>query len=71
MVDIGRWIYRSRRLAGLSQRQLETSSGVDQTIISKLENGRLRTLRLIRLAAIVGALAERDRERLGTTRDER
>jgi transcriptional regulator with XRE-family HTH domain len=41
---------------GYSQRQLERLSGVDQTTISRLENGRLRSLRLVRLAALFEAL---------------
>ena len=51
------FIIRSARLRlGYSQRQLERLSGVDQTTISRLENGRLRSLRLVRLAALFEAL---------------
>jgi transcriptional regulator with XRE-family HTH domain len=50
-------VVRTARLRlGYSQRQLERLSGVDQTTISRLENGRLTSLRLVRLAAIFVAL---------------
>ena len=50
-------IIRTARLRmGYTQRQLERLSGVDQTTISRLENGRLRSLRLVRLAAIFQVL---------------
>jgi transcriptional regulator with XRE-family HTH domain len=42
---------------GYTQRHLERLSGVDQTTISRLENGRLTSLRLVRLAAIFLALS--------------
>jgi transcriptional regulator with XRE-family HTH domain len=41
-----------RRQAGLSQRALETLTGLDQTTICKLERGRLPGLRLHHLARI-------------------
>jgi DNA-binding XRE family transcriptional regulator len=53
---IGESLRRARHRAGLSQRQLEEMSGVDQSTISKLENGRLVSLRLVRLAALVNGL---------------
>lgn len=53
---IGRWIFEARRRAGLTQKQLERMSGVDQTTISRLERGRLAGLRLYRLAAIISCL---------------
>jgi hypothetical protein len=53
---IGQLVRRRRRLLGLSQRQLERLSGVDQTVISRLENGRLGGLRWSRFARLVGAL---------------
>ena len=40
----------------MSQRYLEQLSGVDQTIISRLENGKLYGLRWSRFARIVEAL---------------
>jgi predicted transcriptional regulator len=42
----------------MTQQHLENVSGVDQTIISRLENGRLLSIRFVRLAAIVGALRD-------------
>jgi len=53
---IGRWIFEARRRAGLTQKQLESMSGVDQTTISRLERGCLAGLRLYRLAAIISVL---------------
>ena len=48
---------RSRRLRlRISQRQLEAMCGVDQTVISRLENGRLASLRWSRFADLVDAL---------------
>ena len=49
--------------AHLTQRQLESISGVDQTTISRLENGRLfgmRWTRFARLVHVLGGLAEAD-----------
>ena len=53
---IGESFRQARHRAGLSQRHLERLSGVDQTTISKLENGRLASLRPVRLASIVDAI---------------
>jgi transcriptional regulator with XRE-family HTH domain len=53
---IGEAIRSGRRDRRWTQFALERASGVDQTVISRLENGRLTSLRLIRLAAIFAAL---------------
>ncbi len=53
---IGRSLRRGRHDLGWTQHQLEQVSGVDQTIISRLENGRLESLKLRKLAAIARAL---------------
>jgi hypothetical protein len=53
---IGRLARRRRERLGLSQRQLELLCGVDQTVISRLENGRLGGLRWSRFAELVDAL---------------
>ena len=48
---------RAARLGrGWSQRGLERASGVDQTTISRLENGQLRSLRLPRIGDLMAAL---------------
>ena len=60
LVLLGRLIKLRRGQRGLSQRQLETLSGVDQTIISRLENGKLYGLRWARFARIVEALGGLD-----------
>jgi transcriptional regulator with XRE-family HTH domain len=57
---LGRVVKLRRGQRGLSQRQLETLSGVDQTIISRLENGKLYGLRWARFARIVEALGGLD-----------
>jgi DNA-binding Xre family transcriptional regulator len=53
---LGAQVKRARYARGWTQRRLEEVSGVDQTTISRLENGRLINLRLVRLAALAGAL---------------
>jgi transcriptional regulator with XRE-family HTH domain len=53
---IGEQVRGTRRDRRWTQFALERASGVDQTVISRLENGRLTSLRLIRLAAIFAAL---------------
>jgi transcriptional regulator with XRE-family HTH domain len=55
-VLIGRLVLRRRQRLGLSQRHLERLCGVDQTVISRLENGRLGGLRWSRFAQLVAAL---------------
>jgi transcriptional regulator with XRE-family HTH domain len=53
---LGALVRGARRDRRWTQFALERASGVDQTVISRLENGRLTSLRLIRLAAIFAAL---------------
>ena len=53
---IGRLFQRRRHRLGMSQRTLELVSGVDQSVISRLETGRLRGIRWSRLAKVVAAL---------------
>jgi hypothetical protein len=55
-VLIGRLVRRRRTRVSITQRQLEHLSGVDQTVISRLENGRLGGLRWSRFARLVDAL---------------
>ena len=47
---------RRRLLAGLTQRELERLTHVDQTVISRLENGRQYGLRWSRFAILVATL---------------
>jgi predicted transcriptional regulator len=56
LLELGRWVKHARRTKGMTQQHLENITGVDQSVISRLENGRLTSLRLHRLAALVGAL---------------
>lgn len=53
---IGGAVRGRRRRLGISQRQLELLSGVDQTVISRLECGRLTGLRWSRFARLVEAV---------------
>ena len=57
--DLGTALKRARLGQGWSQRGLERRSGVDQTTISRLENGRLVNFSLQRLASLIQALRGR------------
>src|SRR3954449_4158988 len=52
----GETLRRRRRWLGWTQRQLEAYSGIDQTVISRLENGKQYGLRWARLADLIDAL---------------
>jgi transcriptional regulator with XRE-family HTH domain len=53
---LGVQLRRARLGNGWSQRRLERASGIDQTTISRLENGRLASLRLTKVARLMQAL---------------
>jgi transcriptional regulator with XRE-family HTH domain len=53
---IARAVRRQRLAHGLSQRQVGWRAGVNQSTISRLETGRLRTMRMVTLARIIGVL---------------
>src|SRR5689334_22157613 len=53
---VGRTIRRKRQWLGLSQRQLEGLSGIDQTVISRIETGKQYGIRWFRFARLVDAL---------------
>ena len=53
---IGAGVRGARLSAGLSQRQLAWRCGLHQSIISRLETGRLRGMRFRTLARILGAV---------------
>lgn len=55
-VLIGRMVRQRREAIGISQRRLEQLCSVDQTVISRLENGRLGGLKWSRFARLVDAL---------------
>lgn len=55
---IGESVREARRRAGLSQRHLGNLCGLDQSTISRVENGKLANLRWWRFAALVGALGD-------------
>jgi len=50
LVELGADLRRRRTEAMLTQRQLEELTHVDQTTISRIENGHISTLRLHRYA---------------------
>jgi transcriptional regulator with XRE-family HTH domain len=56
----GETLRRRRRWLGWTQRQLEAYSGIDQTVISRLENGKQYGLRWARLADLIDALGGLD-----------
>jgi transcriptional regulator with XRE-family HTH domain len=53
---IGQGIKRGRLDQGLSQRQLAFRVGLNQSTISRLETGHLRTMGMVTLARIIGVL---------------
>ena len=53
---IGAMLKRRRLLAHLTQREVEKLTGIDQTVISRLENGRQYGLRWSRFAILVARL---------------
>ena len=53
---IGAQIRRKRHWLGWTQRRLEAYSGIDQTVISRIENGKQYGLRWVRFARLVDAL---------------
>jgi len=53
---LGAAVKRRRMAIRWSQRDLEMASGVDQTVISRLENGILPGIRFSRFARLVAAM---------------
>jgi len=56
MSVLGELVRRARRAAGLSQRRLAQLCMLNQSTISRLENGLLRHLRFTTLARLLGIL---------------
>jgi transcriptional regulator with XRE-family HTH domain len=57
---IGGMVKRRRERLGLSQRRLAMVVGCDQSVISRLENGKITSMRYRRFAIIVGILGGLD-----------
>jgi transcriptional regulator with XRE-family HTH domain len=57
---IGVMVRRRRVFVGWTQRRLEVYSGIDQTVISRIENGKQYGLRWSRFAQLVEALGGLD-----------
>ena len=53
---LGRLFKDARYVVGMTQRQLERATDIDQTTISRLENGRLTNMRLWKLGRIARVL---------------
>ena len=53
---LGRLFKDARYVVGMTQRQLERATDIDQTTISRLENGRLTNMRLWKLGRIAVVL---------------
>jgi transcriptional regulator with XRE-family HTH domain len=49
-------VKRGRLNSGLSQRQLAYRVGLNQSTISRLESGRLRNMRMVTLARVIGVV---------------
>ena len=60
MAMLGRAVRRARHRNGWTQRELEARTGIDQSTISKFENGRRLGLRFSRFAMIVAVLGGLD-----------
>ena len=56
MIALGRAVERARASQGISQEVLESRCGIDQSIISRFENGLAPGLRLDRVAHILAWL---------------
>jgi DNA-binding XRE family transcriptional regulator len=56
MARLGESVRRARHRTGLSQADLGRLCALDQSIISRLENGKLPSLRFWRLAQVIAAL---------------
>jgi len=57
---IGRLVRDLRHRRGWSQRDLEAISGIDQTVISRIENGRQYGVRWSRFGRLIGILRPDD-----------
>lgn len=53
---VGAEVKRQRLALGWTQRMLEAQSGIDQTVISRIENGKQYGIRWSRFATLVGSL---------------
>jgi transcriptional regulator with XRE-family HTH domain len=56
LVVVGGQVRAARVHASLTQRQVEDLTGIDQTSISRLENGRGSNMRLGRFALLLAAI---------------
>jgi len=54
--EIGGLVRRRRHQIGMTQRRLGSITGIDQSMISRIENGRIKGVKFRRFARLVGAL---------------
>ncbi len=57
---LGRAVRQRRQALAMTQRQLENVTGIDQTMISRLETGRLKGIKHARLLLLIGVLGGLD-----------
>ena len=58
MAVIAELVRRGRRGAGITQTRLGDAAGLHQATISRLERTELRSMRLVRLARLIGTSVE-------------
>lgn len=58
MAVIAEVVRRGRQGAGITQMRLGAETGLHQATISRLERAQLRSMRLVRLARVIGAIVE-------------
>lgn len=58
MAVIAEVIRRGRHAAGITQMRLAAETGLHQATISRLERAQLRSMRLVRLARVIGEIVE-------------
>ena len=51
-------VRRGRQASGITQQRLADATGLHQSTISRLERGQLRSMRLVRLARLIGTIVE-------------
>ena len=64
--SLGRMIWRLRKRPGWTQRRLQERSGIHQSVISRLENGKQHAISGWRFARLIGALGGVDPPPEGT-----
>lgn len=58
MAVIAEVVRRGRQGAGITQQRLAAAAELNQSTISRLERAQLRSMRLVRLARVIGTIVE-------------